>query len=150
MEAQQAMTAEPTATQLNAVQDALVLLAEARASYVALQEAKAKAVRECIPAEVAACMDKVAAEYDDRLGTAHDVSVLAEATVRDLCILQGSSSRASGLEALYCEGRTTWDTKGLDKACKLIPALNDYRKVGEPYCTIRLWKEVKRDDPPAP
>lgn len=144
------MTAEPTATQLNDVQNALVVLSDTRASYVALQEAKAKAIHECMPAEVAACIDKVAAEYDDRLGTAHDVSVLAEATVRDLCIIQAASSRAAGLEALYCEGRTTWDTKGLDKACKLIPALNDYRKVGEAYCTIRLWKEVKRDDPPAP
>lgn len=52
----------------------------------------------------------------------------------------GETIQGAVLEATFCNGRVSWDTKGLNKAIELIPQLKQYRKQGNPYTTIRARK----------
>ena len=66
-----------------------------------------------------------------------------ETSIKADVILAGETAQGDQLEAVFASGRTSWDTKGLDKAIKVIPTLAQYKKQGEPYVTIRARKGAK-------
>jgi hypothetical protein len=96
---------------------------------------------DAIPTEVARALLDIETEFGPMLASVATQAADAEAKVRSFVLVNMTSGKAAGLEALYCEGCTTWDTKGLDKAMKLIPGLADYRKQGDPYVTLRKAKD---------
>jgi phage host-nuclease inhibitor protein Gam len=57
--------------------------------------------------------------------------------VKDKVKLFGETVRGDFLMAVWNKGRVSWDTKELDKAIKLIPALAEYKHEGEPSISIR-------------
>jgi hypothetical protein len=95
-----------------------------------------------IPDDVRKRMAEIEAELMPGLNLIAATCSELEAEARGQVLSEARSIKGEKLEAVYCEGRVGWDTKGLDKAIKLIPALAEYRKTGDPYVTIRAIREV--------
>jgi hypothetical protein len=121
--------------------------AQARVTSVLADEALAR--RNAIPTEVAHRLADIAEEFAPMVQVAAQAVVNIEARARTCVLVMKEGGKAGGFEATYIQGRTTWDTKGLDKAMKLIPGLAHYRKQGEPYVTLRKAKDESRDDSPS-
>jgi phage host-nuclease inhibitor protein Gam len=60
-----------------------------------------------------------------------------ETSIKADVILVGETAQGDSLEAVFTSGRVSWDTKGLDEAIKVLPQLEQYKKKGDPYVTIR-------------
>jgi hypothetical protein len=126
------------ATELEAL---LIDLRAAQDQQNLVLRSKDQARADAIPTEVARALADIDVEFAPMVLGVTERATEAEAKVRSFVLVNMTSGKAAGLEALYCEGRTTWDTKGLDKAVKLIPGLADYRKQGEPYVILRKAKD---------
>lgn len=122
------------ATELEAL---LQDLSEAQKQRDLVVHSRDQARTDAIPTEVARALADIDVEFAPMLFSVGERATEAEVKARAHVLANAAGGKAAGIEALYCEGRTTWDTKGLDKAMKLIPGLSEYRKTGEPYCTIR-------------
>jgi len=92
---------------------------------------------EAMPEEVRQQLEVIDAEFGPLVLAATTTHTKVEEQARKWVLEHQEGGKAAGLEATFSNGRTTWDTKGLDKAMKLIPGLADYRKTGDPYVTIR-------------
>ena len=103
---------------------------------------------EATPQDVRDTLAAIQHEFAPTLTKASGDMAEAEAKVRAYVLEYQEGGKAGGLEATYTPGRVTWDTKALDKAVRLIPGLVDYRKIGDPYCTIRKAKDEARDSAP--
>lgn len=66
-----------------------------------------------------------------------------EAMIKADVIARGETAHNDILEAVFVNGRTTWDSKGLNEAIKVLPQLEQYKKQGDPYVTIRARSTKK-------
>jgi hypothetical protein len=118
----------------------LIEFREAQDASAMADEAVSAALDELMPPEVRIAIAECNAEMQPMVDAARTKTKEVEEHVRAWVLEHQEGGKAAGFEALYSAGRTTWDTKGLEKAMRLIPALADYRKSGDPYVTIRKAK----------
>jgi hypothetical protein len=73
------------------------------------------------------------AEIDAKIGA-------LEATIKGEVVRLGVTMRGDSLEAVFVEGKTTWDGKKLEGYEAAHPEISAFKKVGKPYATIRPVK----------
>jgi hypothetical protein len=63
-----------------------------------------------------------------------------EAEIRAAVAEAGASVKGSRLQAVYVRGRTTWDTRGLERYAADHPEVNDFKRQGAPSVNLRAVK----------
>lgn len=79
-------------------------------------------------------------QYEDRLN-GMDIAVnAAETNVRIAVLVVAKSVKGTHLHAVYTQGRTSWDSRGLDGYAVAYPEVLKFRSIGEPSVSIRAAK----------
>lgn len=112
-------------------------LAKLNADREILLDEKERAVRAIMPEELRRKLDEVAEAFEQRIEGLDKERKALENAVRDQVLHDGESIRGAKLLALYQEGKTSWDTKGLDGYAVAHPEIAVFRKEGKPFVTIR-------------
>lgn len=115
-------------------------LAELRAAAAVTREdyeARRAEVLRAVQAE----LDALAAEYEPLLGVAAERQQALEAEIRAAVAEAGASVKGSRLQAVYARGRTSWDTRGLERYAQEHPEVNDFRRQGAPTVSLRVVKQ---------
>jgi phage host-nuclease inhibitor protein Gam len=76
-------------------------------------------------------------EFKPKADSMNNNIATLETSIKADVILIGATAQGDILEAIFTSGRISWDTKGLDEAIKVLPQLEQYKKKGDPYVTIR-------------
>jgi len=74
------------------------------------------------------------------LGLAREVARI-EAQVKAAVLAHGASVRGARLQAVYRQGRATWDDHALQGFATMHPAILGLRSVGQPSVTLRTVRE---------
>jgi DNA polymerase-3 subunit epsilon len=101
------------------------------------------ALRETYNQRHAAIMAKVASELtalDDEIRPLMDdmmnqISIMSD-TIKTTTLKRRKTFKGSHLQAMFVNGRVTWDTRALDGYTAAHPELNTFRKVSEPSVRI--------------
>lgn len=119
------------------IQAKLDNLDELKLQRLEIENEKKQILESLIPPEIKTRIAEIEIDYHNKLLVADlgiaDVGAEIESEVLKLKI----SVKGNFLHAIYNPGRISWNTKELDGAIKLFPALAKYRKTGDPYITIR-------------
>ncbi len=94
-----------------------------------------------IPKEIQEEIDEVMDSYAQDIAKIDAAIAEAEYEVRGLVVSMGKTLDSDHLMALYNHGKTSWDTKGLDGFAVAHSEINVFKKVGEPYVTIKEKKQ---------
>lgn len=85
----------------------------------------------------------VRAEYN-RLISRRDIRTSLKGTIeqniRSMVEDLGESVKSTHLNAVFCEGRTTWDTNKLEGYAAAHPEINKFKNVGQSSVSIRRNK----------
>ena len=117
--------------------DLLDRLADLRAAVDMVRVKRQQAMDAAMPAEVAATLAEIDAEYGPMIEAAEKNAAELEEQIKAAVIAEGASVKSTWLHAVYTKGRVTWDGKKLDGMMALLPGLEAARKVGEPSVSIR-------------
>lgn len=114
--------------------EALAKMQQVRAAaLLAYQEAR----QSIIPPDVQAALADVDAEYTTMFQRM-DVDIAdVEQQVKAAVVTHGTTVSAAGIMAQFNKGRTTYDSKRLDGLALAYPAINECRKVGDPYVVLK-------------
>jgi len=85
-----------------------------------------------IPADLQASLLNVQSEID-----------VLKSDICAVVVERGETVTGDALQAVFYQGKATWDSKALDAYSISVPELLKYRKLGKPYATIR---PIKRDE----
>ncbi len=96
-----------------------------------------RAKREAIPPEVQAELDAIEAEYAPIFGSMNIDIAETENEVKAAVAKHGQTVSVEGLVAQYSKGRVTYDAKRLDGLALAFPQINECKKVGEPFVTLK-------------
>ena len=91
--------------------------------------------------EVKAEIEAINAELGPKLDAAEGRIRILRDKAKKLVIRYGQSVKAKGLHAVFNDGKTSWDTKGLEGYAKAHPEVLELRKVGKPSVALRAVKE---------
>lgn len=120
--------------------DKLNKLTTLKASVGALDAEKKAAIDLILTPELRQKIADIEAEFEPKyLGLNNNIKTL-EADIKADVIESGETVKGDFLECTYAKGRVSWDSKGLDTAIKVLPQLDQFRKQGKPYATIRIRK----------
>lgn len=89
-----------------------------------------------IPKEIQDELASLDAEFDTTplMDKANELKAQIEAGVLEI----GKSVKVDNVgQAVYNNGRVTWETKGLEGLMVAVPQLATFRKIGQPYVTFR-------------
>jgi hypothetical protein len=103
-------------------------------------EAKRVEILKAVQAE----LDALDIEYKPLMDASAERVAALEVEIRQDVLRHGQSVKGSKLHAVFYHGRTTWDTKSLDKYAGAHPEILEFRKEGEPGVQLRAVK--MRDD----
>lgn len=118
--------------------DELAQLRERRGVAVALKQ---EMVDKIITKEIKDRLARVDEKFQNRFKEIDDSMALLESKIRNGVVNLGFTVKSELLQAVWNSGKTTWDTKALEGyAIGGHPELLQFKKVGEPYVSI---KEVK-------
>lgn len=112
-------------------------LAELRASVSVLEAEKLAMIDSVYTPEIREKVREIEAEFAPKTDGLKKNITDTENTIKAEVIETGSTVQGDLLEAVFASGRVSWDTKGLDEAIKVLPQLEQYKKKGDPYVTIR-------------
>ena len=87
--------------------------------------------------EIKAQISEVEAEFEPQEDAIKEKSSELETSVRDEVVELGQSVKGIALQAVFMNGRISWDTKGLDGYIVAHPELEQFRKQGNPSVSIR-------------
>jgi phage host-nuclease inhibitor protein Gam len=118
-------------------------LAELRASVDVIDDEKQALIDSVYTEEIRQKVKEIEAEFAPKVAGLNKNISDTESAIKAEVIQSGETAQGDTLEAVFTGGRTSWDTKGLDEAIKVIPTLAQYRKIGDPYVTIRARKVAK-------
>jgi parvulin-like peptidyl-prolyl isomerase len=108
---------------------------QAQKQYLELQ--KKELLDQILPAEIRARIEEVEAEFSGRaIAVDENIQALEEEIKNDL-LMRGETAKGSFLAGVWCHGRVSWDTRGLDRYASSHPEILRFRKQGEPYVAIR-------------
>lgn len=116
-------------------------LAECKAQIDVLDSEKKKAIDSVLTAEIRQQIADIETEFAPQYNGVQETTARLESEIKADVISNGATIQGSILECTFAKGRISWDTKGLDEAIKVLPQLEQYKKQGEPYATIRMRKK---------
>jgi hypothetical protein len=102
-----------------------------------LLDAREHAVREIMPDHLRQQLDNIAEAFDQRLDALEKETTSLENALRDDVVARRDHIKGAKLIAFYSEGRTSWDTAGLDRYAKDHPEILLLKKQGKPFATIK-------------
>ena len=114
-------------------------LAEVRAQYDAIRLEKQARKDSVLTPELMAQLHDIDAEYADRESALKVTDVNLDAAIRSAVVSLGFTVDSEHLQAVYCNGRVSWDTRALDGYAKAHPELLPFRKESEP--SVRIGKK---------
>jgi uncharacterized protein YifE (UPF0438 family) len=117
----------------------LARLAEAKSAAAALH-AEYDSERESILAQVRTQLEALGKAYVDLLRQADEEVSKRESEVREAVLLLGQSAQHGDVQAAFCRGRVTWDSKGLERYIEQNPDAAEFRRVGSPSVRITYRK----------
>ena len=107
-------------------------------SEVGVIEAQKKALIDSVyTEEIRQKVNEIEAEFAPKAEGLTKTIAETESAIKAEVIQSGETAQGDTLEAVFTNGRTSWDTKGLDAAIKVLPQLEQFKKQGDPYVTIR-------------
>ena len=96
-----------------------------------------RAKREAIPPEVQEELDAIEAEYAPIFGRMNIDIAETENEVKSAVAKHGQTVSAAGIMAQFNHGRVTYDSKRLDGLALAFPQINECRKTGAPFVTLK-------------
>jgi hypothetical protein len=107
----------------------------------ALQEARRKQEQledqMVLPPELQKAVDEYQQPYREQLmGARLEIDILNGRIMAGVLAL-GRTVKGAGMQAIFNRPRVTWDTKKLEGMAILLPQINEAKKQGEAYVTIR-------------
>jgi len=121
---------------MNDIEILLDELAQLRHNAARLAEMK----REAVPAEVQQILADIDAEFDPEIARTNTAISSAENEIKELVIENGATVKAAGLQAVYAQGRVSWDTDKLDGYAVAHPEIKQFKTQGKPSVSIRVAK----------
>lgn len=118
-------------------------LVELKAQIDMLAFNKEKLIDNVLTPEIRQQIQDIEAEFIPMMDDVNQAISDTEAHIKTDILARGETAHNDVLEAVFTNGRTTWDTKGLNEAIKVLPQLEQYKKTGDPYVTIRA-RSVKK------
>jgi hypothetical protein len=118
-------------------------LVELRATVDNLNIKKQELIDLILTPEIKQKVNDIEDEFAPEFQALNEKLTGIEETIKWEVVELGVTVQGDLLEAVFCGGRISWDTKGLDEAIKVLPQLAQYKKQGDPYVTIRARKGVK-------
>jgi hypothetical protein len=115
----------------------LDLLAEKRSALWGIDIEKQHLIDSVLTPEIRQQIKDIESEFAPKIEELNNDVVDIENSIKLEVLILGHTEQGNDLEAVYCAGRTSWDTKGLDAAIKVLPQLEQFKKLGDPYVTIR-------------
>jgi hypothetical protein len=91
-----------------------------------------------IPEDVKIQLDKVDTFYEEQKTALDFNRKQLEADIKSNALLGDTTIVGTWYQAVYSKGVTSWDTKGLNEAIKVLPQLEQYKKQGDPYISIKV------------
>jgi hypothetical protein len=119
------------------ITDKLNRLADFQAQKDMLNLEKQELINQVIPPEIRARLEEIEAEFAGRAEAVILNIDLLEMEIREDVLDCQKSTAGSFLQAIWNRGRKGWDSSGLEQYAKDHPEILSYRKLGEPYITIR-------------
>ena len=112
-------------------------LAELQAQQDVIRLEKESLRESVLTPEIKQTLTDIDAEYADR--EADIAQAIAKATETAKAVVRNYGSTVTGkhLQAVYANGRVSWDTKVLDGILAVHPELAPFRKQGQPSVSIR-------------
>jgi len=99
-----------------------------------------EAARQTVLKTVEQDLADIAAEFEPSMQSAAALVAALEPGLRDMAIKVGETIKNERVSIIPVAGRVTWDTKALDGYAVANPAVERFRKVGEPTTQIRWAK----------
>lgn len=122
------------------VTDKLNQLAEMQAATDAIRLHFEELRDSLIPQEIKDKLAEVAAEEQTALSAANEGIAKLTNEIKAEVLQVGATVKSERLQAVYSNGRVSWDTKALDGYAAGHPELLQFRKEGEPSISIRAVK----------
>ena len=118
-------------------------LVELKAQVDVISIEKQQLIDSVLTPEIRQQIQDIEAEFKPMMDDVNQAIGDTEAHIKADILARGETAHNDVLEAVFVNGRTTWDTKGLNEAIKVLPQLEQYKKTGDPYVTIRA-RSVKK------
>ncbi len=83
-------------------------------------------------------LDALDIEYGPKLETAQNTEAVLVEQIKAAVLELGQSVKSDHLNAVYSEGRKSWDDRALTGYAMAHPELFAFRKVGEPSVSLRV------------
>ncbi len=91
--------------------------------------------------KIQAELDVLDAEYKPIFDTAEQEIAALTAEIKNDVLLRGESLQGGAYEAVYIQGRSTWDNDGMKKYAAVHPEVLKFRKVGQASVVLRAAVE---------
>ena len=122
------------------IKELLDQLAEIKAQIDLLNSDKQQAINSVMTDEQRTAIRDIEYEFGEKVEAAQANATELENKVKALVVEGGATVKGSRLQAVYMNGRVSWDTKAIDGYAINHPALFAFRKEGEPSVSIRAVK----------
>jgi len=120
------------------VERGLVRLAEMRDQLEMIQLAYTAAMDQAT-APVAKAVTAVKSKYEPEIAAVAKRMEELKGKIKEATIELGKTVDGEGVSSVYSRGRTGWDTAQLEFIAKSTPEVEEARKEGDPYASIK-WK----------
>lgn len=91
--------------------------------------------------KVQAELDALDATYKPMFETAEQEITTLTAEIKNDVLLRGESIQGGAYEAMYVQGRSSWDNDGMKKYAVTHPEVLKFRKAGQPSVILRVTAE---------
>lgn len=125
---------------LTDIQRQLETLAEMQQMRTALTAAYEHEKQQAIPPEVHQALADLEVEYAPLFGAANASIEAAEQAIKAAVTQHGAKVTGGGLMAQFNHGRVTYDSKRLDGLALAFPQINECKRLGEPFVTLKPVK----------
>lgn len=113
-------------------------LSQLRGRYDTVCATKQRVVDSILPEEIRNKLRLLDAEYQGRLQEIEERIALLESTIKSGVVKLGSTVKASMLQAVWSNGKTTWNTEALEGyALGGHNEVLNFKIVGDPYVSIK-------------
>ncbi len=119
------------------IQGMLDQLADLQEQYDEIIAQKQVLIDSVITPEIKTKIAEIEAEFAGKAEVTTAKTADLRGWIIQAVLQRKASVRGTKLQAVYSQGRVSWDTAGLDQAIRFIPAIADFKKKGKPYITIR-------------
>jgi len=112
-------------------------LSELEAQQDALRLKKTELINGVLTEEIRQQIADIELEFSPDEKALAEVIQAMNDMVKKATIVHGGSVSGAHRQAVYCEGKVSWDTKGLEGYAAARPELLAFKKQGLPYVSIK-------------